>query len=56
MAFSAFSLVFLWLMQTLFFGGIYGFYKKQVLKNESAIIAQNIEPGNKQPYYKHKSG
>ena len=39
MAFSAFSLVFLWLMQTLFFDGIYGFYKKQVLKNESAIIA-----------------
>lgn len=43
MAFSAFSLVFLWLMQTLFFDGIYGFYKKQVLKNESAIIAQNID-------------
>ena len=42
MAFSGSSLIFLWLMQTVFFDGVYGFYKKQVLARESKVIVENI--------------
>ncbi len=43
MAFCAASLIILWLMQTVFFDSVYGFYKKQVMLNQSATIAENID-------------
>ena len=42
MAFSAASLIVLWLMQTVFFDDVYGFYKKQVMKSQAEVIVENI--------------
>lgn len=41
--FSGVSVVLLWLMQTVFFDKVYAFYKEQVLKNQSAVIADNVD-------------
>lgn len=41
--FSGVSVVLLWLMQTVFFDRVYAFYKEQVLKNQSAVVADNID-------------
>lgn len=43
MAFSAASLIILWAMQATLFDSLYGLYKKQVLKNEAAVVAANID-------------
>lgn len=43
MAFCAASLIILWLMQTVFFDSVYGFYKKQIMRNQAEIIAENID-------------